>query len=78
MINIKIPEVYTVEGGRTEEISDLNKFIDGFTQLCNKCGMHEIDVGGLGTAKFPTVLNFDDGTSIGITKLFEKIGFKIN
>lgn len=78
MITIKIAETYTVEGGSTEEISDCKKFMDGFKQLCDKCNMHQINVGCIGSAKFPTVLNFDDGTSVGITKLFERIGFKIN
>jgi hypothetical protein len=30
-----------------------------------------------GGAKIPTVLKFDDGTSIGISRLFNECGFKI-
>ena len=55
-------------------------FIEGFNQLCEACGMHNITTYKLihnGGAKIPTVLKFDDGTSIGISKLFDECGFKI-
>jgi len=55
-------------------------FIEGFNQLCQACGTNNITTYKLiynGGAKIPTVLNFDDGTSIGISKLFDECGFKI-
>lgn len=54
-------------------------FIEGFNQLCEACGMNNIttkmlnDIG----VKIPTVLKFDDGTSVGISRLFDECGFKI-
>ena len=55
-------------------------FIEGFNKLCEACGMHNITTHKLihnGGGKIPTVLKFDDGTSIGISKLFDECGFKI-
>lgn len=54
-------------------------FIEGFNKLCEACGMNNITTYKLHNrgAKIPTMLKFDDGTSIGISKLFDKCGFKI-
>ena len=54
-------------------------FIEGFNKLCEACGMNNITTYKLhnGGAKIPTELKFDDGTSIGISKLFDECGFKI-
>lgn len=55
-------------------------FIEGFNKLCEACGMNNITTYKLinnGGGKIPTVLKFDDGTSIGISKLFDECGFKI-
>lgn len=55
-------------------------FIEGFNKLCEACGMHNITTYKLihnGGGKIPTELKFDDGTSIGISKLFDECGFKI-
>ena len=54
-------------------------FIEGFNKLCEACGMNNITTYKLihNGGKFPTVLKFDDGTSIDISKLFDECGFKI-
>ena len=55
-------------------------FVEGFNQLCEACGMHNITTHKLihnGGGKIPTELKFDDGTSIGISRLFDECGFKI-
>ena len=54
-------------------------FLDGFKQLCNKTRMNNITTYKLiynGGGKIPIALKFDDGTSIGISRLFEESGFK--
>ena len=75
MIDIKISENYTEEDGSVIERSDIDKFINGFKQLCNKTNMHNVDVGGFKSCPVITTLKFDDGSHIGIVKLFEMIGF---
>ena len=75
MIDIKISENYTNEDGSIIEYSDVDKFINGFKQLCNKTNMHNVDVGGFKSCPVITTLKFDDGSYIGISKLFEIIGF---
>ena len=54
-------------------------FIEGFNKLCEACGMNNITTYKLihNGGKIPTMLKFDDGTSIGISKLFDECGFKI-
>ena len=55
-------------------------FIEGFDQLCEACGMHNITTYKLihnGGVTIPTELKFDDGTSIGVSRLFDECGFKI-
>ena len=80
MIEIRISETLTPEDPRAAAIrrSDLDKFLDGFKKLCNSTNMHNIEIGGINTLKIPTKLKFDDGSSIGIMRLFEEIGFKDN
>jgi hypothetical protein len=52
-------------------------FLEGFKELCNKTGMNKVSIGGLkGTGPIPTSLNFDDGTSVGILRMFKEIGFE--
>lgn len=59
--------------------SQVDMFLEGFKELCNKTGMHKIDIGGIkATGPFPTCLNFDDGTSVGIMRMFKEIGFDYN
>ena len=79
MIEIRISEsIYPEDPNlNAQRLSDCEKFIDGFHQLCQNCNMHNIDVSTLLSLQIITKLNFDDGTSIGIQKLFEEIGFKI-
>lgn len=60
--------------------SNAEIFIDGFNQLCEACGMNNITIHKLmhnDEIKIPTLLKFDDGTSIGISRLFDECGFKI-
>lgn len=77
MIDIKISENYTEEDGTVKKISDVKKFINGFKQLCNETNMHTVDVGGFKSCPVITTLKFDDGSSIGISKLFDMIGFNM-
>ena len=59
--------------------SQVDMFLEGFKELCNKTGMHKIDIGGIkATGPIPTCLNFDDGTSVGIMRMFKEIGFDYN
>ena len=59
--------------------SQVNMFLDGFKELCNKTGMNKVDIGGIkATGPIPTRLNFDDGTSVGIMRMFKEIGFDYN
>ena len=59
--------------------SQVNVFLEGFKELCNKTGMHKVDIGGIkATGPIPTCLNFDDGTSVGIMRMFKEIGFDYN
>lgn len=56
-------------------------FIEGFNKLCEACDMNNITTYKLihnGGVKIPVVLKFDDGTSIGISRLFNEIGFNYN
>lgn len=54
-------------------------FIEGFKELCNKTGMHKIDISGIkATGPIPTKLNFDDGTYVGVLRMFQEIGFELN
>jgi len=56
--------------------SQVDMFLEGFKELCNKTGMHKVDIGGIkATGPIPTRLNFDDGTSVGIMRMFREIGF---
>ena len=56
--------------------SQVNMFLEGFKELCNKTGMHKVDMNGVkATGPIPTRLNFDDGSSIGIRRMFREIGF---
>lgn len=54
-------------------------FLEGFKELCNKTGMHKIDIGGIkATGPIPTQLKFDDGTAVGVLRMFKEIGFVLN
>ena len=56
--------------------SQVELFLEGFKELCNKTGMHKVDTYAFGAScQIPTSLNFDDGTHIGMRRLFEEIGF---
>jgi len=78
MITIEIPEVtYTDnphDGGTM--LSDLDKFLIGFKKLCNITNMNNVTVNGFKSCPIITRLNFDEGSSVGIMRLFEEIGFK--
>ena len=78
MIEIKIAESYYSEDPNQAAIlrSDCEKFIEGFKKLCNSTNMHNISLGTLCGCTFPAALKFDDGTRIGINKLFKEIGFE--
>lgn len=59
---------------------NVETFIDGFNQLCKACNMNKIITYKLihdGGVKIPAELKFDDGTSVGISKLFDECGFNI-
>ena len=78
MIEIKIAEAYYSEDPNQAAIlrSDCEKFVEGFKKLCNSTNMHNISLGTLCGCTFPAGLKFDDGSHIGISRLFEEIGFK--
>ena len=78
MIEIRISESIIPEDPNQPciRLSECEKFLDGFRQLCQKTNMHNIDIYRLNTIQIPTTLRFDDGTSVGIRRLFEEIGFK--
>ena len=80
MIEIKISEVLYPEDPNmcAKQRSQLEMFLEGFKELCNKTGMHNITTYEMyNKVKLPTELKFNDGTSIGILRLFEEIGFNI-
>ncbi len=79
MIEIKIPEVIYTDNPNDcgKLITDLDKFIIGFKELCKKTNMNEVSTYKFGKiTNLPVSLNFNDGTYIGIWKLFDEIGFK--
>lgn len=56
--------------------SQLDIFLEGFKELCNKTGMHKVNLTKVNNGVWvPTQLRFDDGTYVGISRLFEEIGF---
>ncbi len=57
-----------------KKISDARMFIDGFRQLCEKTKMKSVTHTRIGLV---TNLNFEDGSCIGIKRLFNEIGFDI-
>lgn len=57
-----------------KKISDVEMFLDGFKQLCEKAKMKSVTHTRIGLV---TNLNFEDGTSVGIKRLFNEIGFDI-
>ena len=78
MIEIKIDE-YTCPNdplAAANKITDVDKFIDGFRKLCDACNMHNITISRFKNCPIPTQLKFDDGTYIGLQRLFKEIGFK--
>lgn len=77
MIQINIPESYTPDNPLCNQVvlSDCEKFIEGFKQLCKKTNMNIVDVEGIVSCPIITKLHFEDGTYIGIRRLFEEIGF---
>ena len=51
-------------------------FVEGFNQLCEACGMTNITTSKfIHDGKVPIELKFNDGTSIGISRLFNECGF---
>ena len=82
MIEIKISEVLYPEDPCmcAKYRAQVEMFIDGFKELCEKTGMHNITTYKLfnnsnNKVKIPTELKFDDGSSVGILRIFEEIGF---
>ena len=78
MIEIKIHECKFTDNplAAQKRLSQVEMFLEGFKELCNKTGMHKVDMGGIkATGPFPIRLNFDDGTYIGTIKMFQEIGF---
>ena len=76
MIEIKIPETFTAEDGHCQiHLSEVDKFIFGLKELCNKCNMNNITTRGF--ANIIVKLNFDDGSSIDPNKLFKACGFDV-
>lgn len=78
MITTETPEVtYTDnphDGGTMPP--DLDKFLIGFKKLCNITNMNNVTVNNIKNCLIITRLNFDEGSSVGIMRLFEEIGFK--
>lgn len=76
MIEIKIPELYYSEDANQPAIKrpQVDMFIDGFNELCKKTGMTQVGYTIFGSV-IPTYLKFEDGCTIGIRALFERIGF---
>lgn len=58
-------------------ISKHDVFIDGLKQLCLATGMTEILKSKLGTVEIPVALKFEEGSSIGLTALFNELGFHL-
>jgi len=79
MIEIKIPEVYFSEDPNQAVIqrSNLEIFIDGFKKLCDVTGMNEVNIDKILDAPIISQLKFNDGSLIGIKRLFKAIGFNI-
>ena len=61
--------------------SDMEKFLYGFKQLCQKCNMHTVKYStySLCGHRIPilTSFDFDDGSNIGVVRLLEECGFDI-
>ena len=79
MIKIEIPEVYYSEDPNQAAIqrSQMEIFCEGFKKLCIATDMYNIDITRFNSILIPTQLHFDDGSLIGIKKLFQEIGFNI-
>ena len=79
MIEIKIQEAKFPNNSflNATPRSGYDKFVEGFKKLCVATGMNEISARKVYSSKIPTILHFDDGTSIGISRLFDEIGFDI-
>ncbi len=77
MITLEIPEVTYTDSPNDppKRMTDLDKFLIGFRKLCEVTSMSHADVGGFKACPIVTVLRFGDGTSIGIRRLFEEVGF---
>lgn len=58
-------------------ISKHDIFIDGLKQLCSATGMTEILKYKLGDIEVPVALKFEEGSSIGLTALFNELGFHL-
>lgn len=81
MIKIEIAETKNPGNPYACQIrrSQVEMFLEGFKELCNKTGMHKIDIGGIkATGPIPTQLKFDDGTAVGVLRMFKEIGFVFN
>ena len=58
--------------------SDMEKFLYGFKELCKQCNMHTIAYSTFyNKLPFIKTLEFGDGSSIGIVRLFNECGFNI-
>lgn len=79
MIEIKIPEIYYTEDPNQAGIkrSSYEIFIDGFKKLCLATGMTKISTDSILNLRIISQLKFDDGSMIGIKRLFNEIGFNI-
>lgn len=79
MIEIEIPEVYYGENPNqaSTKRSSHEIFIEGFKQLCEATGMHNISVDTLLNLTIISQLKFDDGSLIGTKRLFKEIGFNV-
>ena len=81
MIEIKVSEFLYPEDPNMNAIqrSQMEMFLDGFKNLCEKTKMNNIHIWTFfNGVEIPTELNFNDGSSIGISRLFSELGFELN
>lgn len=79
MIDIKIPEVYYSEDPKQPPIkrSEHEVFVEGFKKLCAATQMNKLNYNTLFDLPIISQLIFEDGSMIGIRKLFEEVGFNL-
>ena len=79
MIEIRISEAHYSEDKNQDPIkrSKMEIFIEGFKKLCEDTEMNSVITDKLLNVTIVTQLKFDDGTLIGLKRLFQEIGFNV-